>query len=260
MIRTIIADDEPLAREKLRTLLEGESDIKIIGECVDGLETVNSIKNDNPDLLFLDVQMPELDGLGVLHALNGVKMPTIIFVTAFDRYALKAFEVNALDYLLKPFDRERFQQALQRARRHVRKEKSGEVNEKLLALLEHFQEGKHNTAAQEFLERLVIKTGGRVIFLKTHEIDWIEAAGNYVRLYVGKDSHLLRETMTKIETKLDPSHFLRIHRSAIVRIDRIRALQPWFHGEYVVTLQSGKQLTSSRSYRHNLSALLKNSF
>ena len=258
-IKTIIADDEPLAREKIRNLLEQDPDIELIGECADGIETVTAIRNQQPDLVFLDVQMPELDGFGVLKALHDSNMPTLIFVTAYDQYALRAFEVHALDYLLKPFDRERFQKALQRAKEHIRKEKSGEVNEKLLTLLEDLKSEKSNNHERKYLDRLVIKAGGRVTFLKTEEIDWIEAAGNYIRLYIGKDSHLLRETMNNIQTKLDPEKFLRIHRSTILKIDRIKELQPWYHGEYFVTLENGKQLTSSRSYRHQLSKLLENS-
>ena len=258
-IRTIIADDEPLAREKIRNLLAEDPDIELIGECADGIETVTAIRNQQPDLVFLDVQMPELDGFGVLKALSDSNMPTLIFVTAYDQYALRAFEVHALDYLLKPFDRQRFQKALQRAKEHIRKEKSGEVNEKLLTLLEDLKSEKSNNHERKYLDRLVIKAGGRVTFLKTEEIDWIEAAGNYIRLYIGKDSHLLRDTMNNIQTKLDPEKFLRIHRSTILKIDRIKELQPWYHGEYVVTLENGKQLTSSRSYRHQLSKLLENS-
>ena len=257
-IKSIIADDEPLAREKIRTLLEEDPDIELIGECADGIETVTAIRNQQPDLVFLDVQMPELDGFGVLKALHHSNMPTLIFVTAYDQYALRAFEVHALDYLLKPFDRERFQKALQRAKEHIRKEKSGEVNEKLLTLLQDLKSEKSNNHERKYLDRLVIKAGGRVTFLKTEEIDWIEAAGNYIRLYIGKDSHLLRETMNNIQTKLDPEKFLRIHRSTILKIDRIKELQPWYHGEYVVTLENGKQLTSSRSYRDGLSRLLQN--
>ena len=258
-IKTIIADDEPLAREKIRNLLEQDPDIELIGECADGIETVTAIRNQQPDLVFLDVQMPELDGFGVLKALRDSNLPTFIFVTAYDQYALRAFEVHALDYLLKPFDRERFQKALQRAKEHIRKEKAGEVNEKLLTLLEDLKSEKSNNHERKYLDRLVIKAGGRVTFLKTEEIDWIEAAGNYIRLYIGKDSHLLRDTMNNIQTKLDPEKFLRIHRSTILKIDRIKELQPWYHGEYVVTLENGKQLTSSRSYRHQLGKLLENS-
>jgi two-component system LytT family response regulator len=177
-------------------------------------------------------------------------MPAIIFVTAYDQYALRAFEVHALDYLLKPFDRERFDQALRRARLQIQQTTSGDLNQKLLALLEDLR------AEKKWLGRLVIKSGGRVFFLKVEEIDWIEAAGNYVRLHVEREAHLLRETIKNLETQLDPNKFLRISRSTIVRIDRIKELQPWFHGEYAIILQDGTQLTSSRGYREKLDELL----
>lgn len=259
-IKTIIADDEPLAREKIRILLAGEKDIEIIGECSDGNLAVSAIRKLAPDLLFLDVQMPELDGFGVLKSLAVSELPSIIFVTAYDRYALEAFEVHALDFLLKPFDRGRFQKALKRARVHIEKEKAGAVNEKLLALLEDLRTEKGQAKERKYLERLVLKSAGRVTFLRCDEIDWIEAAGNYLRLHVGRESHLLRDTMNSIEAKLNPQRFIRIHRSTIVQIDRIKDIQPWFHGEYRVNLENGKQLTSSRSYHDELGRLMENSF
>ncbi|MCI0695278.1 LytTR family DNA-binding domain-containing protein [candidate division KSB1 bacterium] len=249
-IRTLIVDDEPLARERIRTLLADELDLEIIGECANGHEAVGAIQRDKPDLLFLDVQMPELDGFGVLQRLGAEKLPAVIFVTAYDQYALRAFEVHALDYLLKPFDRERFQKALQRARLQIQQAKDGDLNQRLLALLENLQ------PERKWLERLVVKSGGRVFFLKAEEIDWIEAAGNYVRLHAGRESHLLRETIKNLETQLDPKKFLRLNRSTIVRIDRIKELQPWFNGEYAIILQDGSRLTSSRGYREKLDALL----
>lgn len=259
-IRTLIADDEPLARDKIKTHLENEPNIEIIAECADGHEAVAAIQKYTPDLIFLDVQMPELDGFGVLDAIASSKMPNIIFVTAYDQYALRAFEVHALDYLLKPFDRQRFQRALERARSHILKEKSGEINERLLALLEDLRAEKEQSAKQKLVDRLVIKSAGRVFFRKVEEIDWIEAAGNYVRLHVGKESHLIRETMNSLEARLDPTQFLRIHRSYIVKIDRIKEFQPLFNGEYILTLQNGKQLASSRGYRDKLGQLLNNCF
>ena len=249
-IQTLIVDDEPLARERIRTLLADEHDVEIIGEGANGRDAVTSIQNRKPDLLFLDVQMPELDGFGVLDQITVAKMPVVIFVTAYDQYALRAFEVHALDYLLKPFDRERFQKALQRARLQIQQAKNGEVNARVLALLEDLR------AERKWLDRLVIKSGGRVFFLKVEEIDWIEAAGNYVRLHVEREVHLLRETIKNLETQLDPKKFLRISRSIIVRIDGIKELQPWFHGEHAIILQGGTQLTSSRGYREKLDELL----
>lgn len=249
-IKTLIVDDEPLARERLRTLLAEVNAIAIIGECANGREAVEAIQAQQPELLFLDVQMPELDGFGVLKQITAATMPVIIFVTAYDQYALRAFEVHALDYLLKPFDRTRFHQALQRARLQIEQAKGGEVNERLLLLLEDLR------AEKQWLERLVIKSGGRIFFLKTDEIDWIEAAGNYVRLHVERETHLLRETIKNLESQLDPKKFLRINRSTLVRIDHIKELQSWFNGEHAVILQDGAQLTSSRGYREKLDTLM----
>lgn len=245
-IKVLIVDDEPLARDWIRALLEGERDIKIIGECADGRSALSTIQEQAPDLIFLDVQMPELDGFGVLEALGPERMPFVIFVTAYDQYALRAFEVHALDYLLKPFDRERFQKALQRSKEQIQREKTGDLSQRLLALLEDLKKEK------KYLERLVIKSAGRVIFLKAEEIDWIEAAGNYVRLHVGSESHLLRETVNALEARLDPDKFLRIHRSTIVNVERIKELQPWFRGDYMVFLRDDTRLTLSRNYRGKL--------
>lgn len=249
-LQTLIVDDEPLARERIRTLLADEPDVEIIGECANGRAAAAAIQKLKPDLLFLDVQMPELDGFGVLDQIAAAKMPTIIFVTAYDQYALRAFEVHALDYLLKPFDRERFQKALQRARLQIQQAKNGEINTRVLALLEDLR------AEKKWLERLVIKSGGRIFFLKVEEIDWIEAAGNYVRLHVERETHLLRETIKNLESQLDPKKFLRINRSTLVRLDRIKELQPWFNGEHAIILQDGVQLTSSRGYREKLDELM----
>jgi two-component system, LytTR family, response regulator len=208
-----------------------------------------------PDLLFLDVQMPVLDGFAVLEALGPEQLPAVIFVTAYDSYAIRAFEVNALDYLLKPFDRDRFRKALQRARSQISKESSPYTGEQLGALLEEAQPERSPTAGRHTLERLVIKSSGRVFFLRTEEIDWIEAAGNYLRLHVGNDMHLLRDTMNNLEARLHPDKFLRIHRSTMVNLERVKELQPWFHGDYKVILLDGTELTLSRSYRPKLKNL-----
>lgn len=245
-LRCLIVDDEPLARDRLRGLLRDERDVEIAAECADGRKAVAAILKLEPDLVFLDVQMPGLDGFGVLEALPPESIPAVIFVTAYDQYALRAFDAQALDYLLKPFDRERFRRALGRARDHLLKRQDGTLEPRLLALLEHLAERK------PFLERLVIKSAGRVYFLRTEEVDWIEAGGNYVRLHTGKDSHLLRETMNHLETRLDPQRFLRIHRSTIVSIERIKELHPWFKGEHVVILRDGTRLTLGRAYRDRL--------
>jgi two-component system LytT family response regulator len=246
--RVLIVDDEPLARERLRQLLEDQPDIEILGECADGREAVATIKRESPDLVFLDVHMPELDGFGVVEAIRGERMPAIIFVTAHDRFALQAFEVHAVDYLLKPFDRERFQTALSRALDQMKHRQTGDLNQRLTALLAEVKP-KH-------LERLAVKSSGRVIFLKTEEIDWIEAADNYVSLHVGAETHLHRETMSALAEELSPKKFLRISRSTIVNVERIKELQPLFHGEYVVILRNGTKLTLSRNYREALNQLL----
>ena len=249
-IRALIADDEPLARERLASLLAGENDVEVIGECTNGVEAVAAIQEKTPDLVFLDVQMPELDGFGVLSALEGESRPAIVFVTAHDRFALKAFEVHAIDYLLKPFDRERFQKALDRAREQLARRDTGEIEQKMTALIA----GLRNEPKQ--LDRIPVKSSGRVVLVKTSEIDWIEAADNYVNLHTGKEAHLHRETMTALEQKLPAAKFLRISRSTMVNVDRIKELQPMFHGDYTVILQNGTKLTLSRGYRDALNQLL----
>jgi two-component system LytT family response regulator len=198
--------------------------------------------------------MPEMTGFEVLEAVSGERLPVVIFVTAYDKYALRAFEVHALDYLLKPFTRERFHAALERAKAQIRRRTDHELNRTLRSLLEDMRQDKH------YLERLVIKTDGRIFFLDVEEIDWIEAAENYVRLHAGRESHLVHGTMNKLASRLNPAQFLRIHRSTIVNLKKIKQLEPLFHGEYVVTLQDGTQLSSGRSYRQQLQSLLDDSF
>ncbi len=245
-IRTLIVDDEPLARQRLRKLLDADPDIAILGECGDGQQAVTDLRTLRPDLVFLDVQMPVLDGFGVLAALAGTVLPVVIFVTAHDRYALKAFEVHALDYLLKPFDKSRFAAALERAKTQVRQGSAQALGARVQELLESVQGHRPG------LERLVVKSAGRIYFVRIADIDWIEAAGNYVRLHAGKDDHLLRESLTALEGKLDPGRFVRIHRSTIVNLERIRELQPAFHGDYVIILHDGTELALSRSCRDKL--------
>jgi two-component system LytT family response regulator len=249
-IHVLLVDDEPLAREMIREMLKDDPEAEVVAECVNGREAIEVIQEHNPDLIFLDVQMPEIGGFEVLEALKSVHMPHVIFVTAYDQYAVRAFEVHALDYLLKPFDRERFDSAWRRAKLHILATRNGEMDQRILAILEELKAGS------KYLERLVIKSGGRVFFLDTDDIDWIEAEGNYVSVHTGKKSHLLRETISSLEAQLDPKKFLRIHRSSIVKIDRIKELQPWFHGEYRVILLDGTQLTLSRNYRENLQEAL----
>jgi two-component system LytT family response regulator len=245
-IKVLVADDEPLARERLASLLSQEPDMEMVGQARDGEEAVTAIHDDSPDLVFLDVQMPQMNGFDVIEAVGSDKMPLVIFVTAYDQHALKAFQVRALDYLLKPFDRERFKDALGRARKQLEREENGDLGRRLLALVKDLRRDQPKS------DRLVVKSGGRLFFLRTDEIDWVEAAGNYVRLHVGPGSHLLRETMNAIEGRLDPEKFFRIHRSRIVNMERIQELQPWLNGEYAVLLRTGTRLTLSRGYREKL--------
>jgi len=245
-IRAVIIDDEELARDRLRSLLDREPDIELIGEAGDGQSAVSLIDKLKPDLVFLDVQMPELNGFEVLNALE--ERPNVIFVTAHDKFALKAFDVHAVDYLLKPFDRERFQTALQRAVSKIRNQKPKEPKTELNAVLDEVK--------PKNVERLLVKTQGRVLLVKVGDLDWIEAADNYVTLHVGKDAHMMRETMTALEGRLPSDRFMRISRSTIVNVERIQELQPMFHGEYIVVLKNGAKLTLSRSYRDKLDQLM----
>ena len=245
-VRVLVADDEPLARERLRLLLLREEGIELVAECPNGTDAIEAIDRLQPDLVFLDVQMPGATGFEVIEAVGVERMPLVVFVTAFDQYALRAFDVHALDYLLKPFDRERFHEALVRARQQLDRRTNGDLERRLLELVQDLK-----PSAQR-LERFVIKSGGRVFFVRSDEIDWIEAAGNYVKLHVAGESHLFRETMNTLEAQLDPDTFFRIHRSHIVNIERVKELQPWFNGEYVVFLRNGTRLTLSRGYREKL--------
>ena len=245
-IRTLIVDDELLARERVRQLLADAPEIELIGECSNGREAVTAIREKHPDLVFLDVQMPELDGFGVLQEIGNAPLPAVVFVTAHDKFAVRAFEFHAVDYLLKPFDRARFQAALQRALESVKRLQGGALDERLSNLVAELK------SPPKPLERLAVKTGGRVVFVKIADIDWIEAADNYVELHVGKQSHLLREKLSLIETRLAPDKFVRISRSTIVNLERIKELQSLFRGSYAVILHDGTRLTSSSSYRDKL--------
>ena len=244
--RVVIADDEPLGRQRLRMLLADEPWIDVVEECADGTAAISAIRKLRPDLVFLDVQMPGGSGFDVIETIGVDRMPFVIFVTAFDRYALRAFDVHALDYLLKPFDRERFRQTLVRAQAQLDRNNGGDLERRLTAIVQDLKPAKART------DRFVVKSGGRIFFVRTGEIDWIEAAGNYVKLHVGNDSHLIRETMNAVESRLSPDTFVRIHRCHIVNIEQVRELQPWFNGEYVVFLKNGTRLTLSRGYRERL--------
>jgi two-component system LytT family response regulator len=246
-IRTLIVDDEPMARERILSLLAQESDVEVVGQCADGQQAVSAIQQLSPELVFLDVQMPAVDGFGVIRQVGAERMPMVVFVTAYDEYALQAFEVHALDYLLKPFGRDRLQQCLVHARHQRERHRAGDLGRSLLALVQDFRPEQKKQQ-----DRLVVKSSGRVFFVRTDDIDWIEAAGNYVRLHMRDQAHLFRETMNQMEARLDPQRFFRIHRSRIVNTERIKELQPWFNGEFVVVLHNGTQLRLSRSYREKL--------
>jgi two-component system, LytTR family, response regulator len=251
-IRTIIADDESLARKKLRVLLNAECGVTVVAECKDGKQTIAAVQTHKPDLLLLDIQMPDLDGFQVQEKIPVDQMPVVIFTTAYDQYAIRAFETNALDYLLKPFNQERLHRALERVKAELLKSHEHSVKARILDLL-----GKTKPEPAQ-LRRLVIRTGGRVVFLELDEVDWIEAAANYVKLHVGKDSFLLREGIGHISAKLDPERFVRIHRSSIVNVSRIRELQPCDSGEYIAVLRDGKELSCSRGCRPQLLKLIEN--
>ena len=245
-IRTLIVDDEPLAREWVRNGLQNEPDLEVIGECGDGFEAVKAIAAERPDLVLLDVQMPGLDGFGVLASVEPENLPAVVFVTAFDRYALKAFEAHAVDYLMKPFSGERLHEAVERARAAIDRRASKDLRSTLRALLDDIQRER------QYPEWLLIKKEDRSVFLRVEDIDWIESARNNVRLHVGKEIYVYHETTSGIEARLDPRHFFRIHRSTIVHIERIRDMHPWFNGDYAVTLKDGTRLTLSSTYRERL--------
>jgi len=244
-IRTLIVDDEPLARAMLRNFLAGDAEIELIGECGDGYTAVETIESAAPDLVFLDIQMPELDGFGVLRALEPSAIPNISFVTAYDQFALQAFEVNAIDYLLKPFDRERFEQTLERAKRQITLQKREDVSEALLRML-----GEQSARPQP-VRRILVRSGGKAFFLRPDEISWIEAQGNYVALHAREQSFLLRQTIFALEKQLDPAKFQRIERSTIVNLDAIRELHPAGRGEYEIVLSDGVTLKLSHTYRES---------
>jgi two-component system, LytTR family, response regulator len=246
-IRAMIVDDERHARQKMRTLLEQERDVSVVGECRNGTEAVVAIRDQKPDLVFLDIEMPGCDGFEVLRE-TAPAARQIVFVTAYDHYAVRAFEVQALDYLLKPFDRDRLASTLERVRERLR---SGEdLQERLKSFLDQV---KPRTTTRD---RLMIRSSGRITFIKATDVDWIEAADNYVRIHSGKESHLIRETMANLETDLDRRRFVRVHRSAIVNVDAIAEIRSMFHGDYSIGLRSGAEIPLGRTFRDRLEAVL----
>jgi len=246
-IRAFIVDDEPPARRRVAELLELSSEVEVVGELDNGADAVEALRRQPADLLFLDIQMPGLDGFGVLESLGPTRAPVTVFVTAFDRYALKAFDVHALDYLLKPFSDERFHAALGRACAMVRSRDRGALDDKLDALLADV-----TTRPSSFLKRVVVKNAGRVSFVDVNEIDWIEATGVYVTIHTASKDHLIRETLASFETKLDPECFARIHRSAIVSLSRVAEIRSDVRGHQHVVLDSGASIKLSRAYRERL--------
>ncbi|MCP3959452.1 MAG: response regulator transcription factor [bacterium] len=242
-LQAIIVDDEELARQRIKDLLAERSDIRVQAECRNGRTAIDAIRRHHPDLVFLDVQMPDVDGFGVIESIGSEKMPPVIFVTAFDKYALHAFETNAVDYLLKPFDRERFQTAVNRMlERHDRLH------------LEDLDRGVHQLlemagAQERYADRLVVRSSGSIFFVKVDTIDWVEASRNYVKIHCGSEVHTMRETMARMDARLDPERFLRIHRSTLVNIDRIKKIEPGIGTESIVVLENGERLMVSRAYR-----------
>jgi len=254
-IRALIVDDEPLARQRIRLLAHDEPGLEIIGECASGKDALAAIERDRPDLIFLDVQMPEMDGFQVLEKLPRERLPVIIFTTAYDKHAVRAFEAHALDYLLKPFKPERFKAAVARAREHLASQQASSAARGLLDFLAARQSLPAATAVTNFLTRLTIKTDDKMVVIKTADIDSIESAGNYVAVNIGKESHILRETLNALEAQLDPEKFLRVSRSAIVNLDRVKELQPMFKGEHIIVLQNGMRLAMTRGLREVEQAL-----
>ena len=250
-IQAIIVDDEELARSRLKHLLQAESDIEVAAECRNGRKAVEVILIRKPDLLFLDVQMPEMDGFEVLKAIGEDRRPTVIFVTAYDQYALRAFDTYALDYLLKPFNQARFRKAVQRARLQIYRETRDQVDQRLAALL------KEVRAENKYLERLIIRSAGRVTFLRAEDVEWFEGCANYVRLHAGKEAHLMREKLSTLESELDPKKFVRIHRSTIVQVDQIKELRSSGDGNHLVILHNGSRLSLSRGYRERFRRVLR---
>ena len=252
-IRTLIVDDMKLAREHIRQYLDLDAEIEIIGECANGREAIKTIAAEKPDLVFLDVQMPGVDGFGVIEKIGIEQMPTVVFVTAFDEFALQAFDANATDYLLKPFDEERITRAVARAKKEIKRDQPGDIEGRLRKVLEEVRSG---ATTPKYLKRIPIKNASHTFVLQTDDIDWIGAAGNYVEMHVGRETHLVRERLSQLEERLDPEKFVRVHRSTIVRVDRIKRLHPLFNDDHLIELHNGIKLNASRTYYEKLHSLL----
>lgn len=251
MIRVLIVDDEPIARRGIRHQLRGEADLEVIGECGDGAAAIDAITELAPDLVFLDIQMPEVGGFDVVEAIGLARMPAVVFVTAYDEHALRAFDVHAVDYVLKPIDRHRFRTAVERARRRLAHAPGQQLEERELSLDRRIAAALEELGrpAQDYAKRLAIKGDGRVMLVDVDEVDRLETAGNYVEVHSGARHHLVRETMASLEARLDPARFVRVSRSSIVNATRVRELQPMFNGDFVVVLRDGTKVAGSRRYR-----------
>jgi two-component system LytT family response regulator len=261
-VTVLVADDEPLARRRILRLLRAEPGVEVVAECKGGRSAVEQIRARNPDLVFLDIQMPDLDGFGVIAEVGPEQMPSVVFVTAFDQYALRAFEVHAVDYLLKPFEADRFHNALIRARANLapRSEAAYPGEDRLRRLLAEVLGGREGEPAtktgSEFFERVAVKTDGATRILQIADVDWFETDGNYVRVHVGKSTYLIRSTANRLQEELDPRRFARIHRRFLVNIDRVVGLEPWFGGDAIVLLRDGSKLRLSRNYREGFLAMM----
>jgi two-component system LytT family response regulator len=251
-IRTLIVDDMPLARKLIKESLTGENDFEIIGECEDGSDAINAIKTLEPDLVFLDVQMPEVSGFEVIEYIGIEQMPVVIFITAYDEFALRAFEACALDYLLKPFKKSRLIRTLERAKREINLRQAGKPDQHLSQLMS--QVGRE----PKYLQRIIVKSGEQTILLSVDDIDWIGGAGNYLELHVGKEIYLIRGRMNTMELKLNPDTFGRVHRSTIINLNRVKTLHPLFHGDHLIRLGDGTELNMSRTYYEKLLHRLNN--
>ena len=249
-IRLLIVDDEPLARAGVRSLLAADEEIEVIGECGDGAEAVVAIVDMEPDAVLLDIKMPEMNGLDVVRTIGVERMPLVVFITAYDEHALRAFELHAVDYLLKPFDDERFLKTLSRLKRELRTRAAAQLSEKLLNVLQ--ETNPRAPRASQYLSRIVVRADGRTLLLRAADVDWIEAADYYAKIHVGGKSHLLRETMNELEARLDPDLFFRAHRSAIVNLEKVKEIQPYTRGEHVVIMSNGARVRLSRGRREKL--------
>ena len=254
-LRALVVDDEPLARQRICTLLSAHDDVAVVGECQNGQEATRALKDGGIDLVFLDIEMPELDGFGVVDALPEHNRPAIIFVTAYNEHAVRAFDINALDYLLKPYDEPRFSAALDRARAQLKldRDERQEFEQRMMSALSELR-------GEGYIDRLAVKSGDQIVLVDVNDIDWIEAAGKHVRIHAGSSEHLLREPLQHLQDRLDPRKFARIHRSTIINLDAVQSLEPAFHGEFRVSLKDGTELTMSRGYRAKLRERFGNQF